>query len=149
MTRYMPNSLQRYQKASHMWDGVQQPQESVDSYITAIKTAANQTQLKDEQQLCFCVIRGLRPNLRSLSIIAAGLTDFDERKLYNQRYKMLQNDYLPRDETRLHIRDRNRGKAKNLRQGRGKVAITRARQGEARTCRGRGESETEAAEILP
>jgi hypothetical protein len=64
MTRYTPNPLQRYQKASHMWARVQQPQESVDSYLTAIKTAANQIQLKDEQQLCFCVIRGLRPNLR-------------------------------------------------------------------------------------
>jgi hypothetical protein len=69
MTRYTPNSLQRYQKASHMWAGVQQPQKSVDSYITAIKTAANQIQLKDEQQLCFCVICGLRPNLRSLLVL--------------------------------------------------------------------------------
>jgi hypothetical protein len=64
MKRYTPNPLQRYQKASHMWARVQQPQESVDSYITAIKTAANQIQLRDEQQLCFCIIRGLRPNLR-------------------------------------------------------------------------------------
>jgi hypothetical protein len=50
--RYTPNPLQRYQKACHMWARVQQPQASSDSYITAIKTAANQIQLRDEQELC-------------------------------------------------------------------------------------------------
>jgi hypothetical protein len=34
MKRYAPNPLQRYQKASHMWFRVQQPEESADSYIT-------------------------------------------------------------------------------------------------------------------
>jgi hypothetical protein len=42
MTRYTRNPLQRYQKASHMWSRVQQPEESSDAYITALKTAANQ-----------------------------------------------------------------------------------------------------------
>jgi hypothetical protein len=40
MKRYTPNTIQRYQKASHMWARVQQPEESSDSYITAIKTVA-------------------------------------------------------------------------------------------------------------
>jgi hypothetical protein len=43
---------------------VQQPEESVDAYITALKTAANQIQQRDEQQLCYCIIRGLKPALR-------------------------------------------------------------------------------------
>jgi hypothetical protein len=64
MTRYMPNPLQRYQKASHMWSRMQQDSESVDSYFTAIQSAANQIKLRDEQQLCFCLIRGLKPHLR-------------------------------------------------------------------------------------
>jgi hypothetical protein len=64
MNRYTPNPLQRYQKASHMWSRMQQENESVDSYFTAIISAANQIQLKDEQQLCFCLIRGLKPHLR-------------------------------------------------------------------------------------
>jgi hypothetical protein len=64
MTRYMPNPLQRYQKASHMWSRMQQDNESVDSYFTAILSAANQIKLRDEQQLCFCLIRGLKPHLR-------------------------------------------------------------------------------------
>ena len=42
----------------------QQSNESVESYITAIRTAANQIQFKDEQQLGYCIIRGLRPSLR-------------------------------------------------------------------------------------
>jgi hypothetical protein len=42
MSRYTPNPLQRYQKASHMWSRMQQDNESVDSYFTAIKSAANQ-----------------------------------------------------------------------------------------------------------
>jgi hypothetical protein len=64
MSRYTPNPLQRYQKASHMWSRMQQDNESVDSYFTAIKSAANQIKLRDEQQLCFCLIRGLKPHLR-------------------------------------------------------------------------------------
>jgi hypothetical protein len=42
MSRYTPNPLQRYQRASHMWSTVQQDSESVDSYFTAMKFAANQ-----------------------------------------------------------------------------------------------------------
>jgi hypothetical protein len=61
MKRNVANPLQRYQKASHMWSQVQQP---VDACITALKTAANQIQLTDEQQLCYCIIRGLKPALR-------------------------------------------------------------------------------------
>jgi hypothetical protein len=64
MSRYTPNALQRYQKASHMWSRMQQDNESVDSYFTAIKSAANQIKLRDEQQLCSCLIRGLKPHLR-------------------------------------------------------------------------------------
>jgi hypothetical protein len=67
MTRYMPNPLQRYQKASNMWSRMQQDNESFDSYFTAILSAANQInqiKLRDEQQLCFCLIRGLKPHLR-------------------------------------------------------------------------------------
>jgi hypothetical protein len=51
MQRFTPNPLQRYQKASHMWTRNQGPTESVDAYITALKTAANQIQFRDEQQL--------------------------------------------------------------------------------------------------
>jgi hypothetical protein len=47
-----------------MWSRVQQPDESVDAYITALKTSANQIQLRDEQQLGYCIIRGLKPALR-------------------------------------------------------------------------------------
>jgi hypothetical protein len=61
---FMLDPLQRYQKASHTWARVQQPAESSDSYITAIKTAANQIKLRDEQQLCYCIIRGLKPAIR-------------------------------------------------------------------------------------
>jgi hypothetical protein len=64
MSRYTPNPLQRYQKASHMWSRMQQETESVDSYFTAIKSAANQIKPRDEQQLFYCLIRGLKPNLR-------------------------------------------------------------------------------------
>jgi hypothetical protein len=64
MQRFTPNPLQRYQKASHMWTRNQGPTESVDSYITALKTAANQIQFRDEQQLGYCIIRGLRAPLR-------------------------------------------------------------------------------------
>jgi hypothetical protein len=64
MSRYTPNPLQRYQKASHMWSRMQQENESVDSYFTSIISAANQIKLRDEQQLCFCLIRGLKPHLR-------------------------------------------------------------------------------------
>jgi hypothetical protein len=64
MSRYTPNPLQRYQKASHMWSRMQQDNESVDSYFTSIKSAANQIKLRDEQQLCFCLIRGLKPHLQ-------------------------------------------------------------------------------------
>jgi hypothetical protein len=41
-----------------MWTRYQQPNKSVDAYITAQKTAANQTQFSDEQQLGYCIIRG-------------------------------------------------------------------------------------------
>jgi hypothetical protein len=64
MNRYTPNPLQRYQKASHMWSRMQQENESVDSYFTSIISAANQIKLRDEQQLYFCLIRGLKPHLR-------------------------------------------------------------------------------------
>jgi hypothetical protein len=64
MQRFTPNPLQRYQKASHMWTRNQGPTESVDAYITALKTAANQIQFRDEQQLGYCIIRGLRAPLR-------------------------------------------------------------------------------------
>jgi hypothetical protein len=64
MSRYTPNPFQRYQKASHMWSRMQQDNESVDSCFTAIKSAANQIKLRHEQQLCFCLIRGLKPHLR-------------------------------------------------------------------------------------
>jgi hypothetical protein len=64
MSRYTPNPLQRYQKASHMWSRMQQDNESVDSYFTSIISAANQIKLRDDQQLCFCLIRGLKPHLR-------------------------------------------------------------------------------------
>jgi hypothetical protein len=64
MPRYTPNPLQRYQKASQMWTRNQGPTESVDAYITALKTAANQIQFRDEQQLGYCIIRGLRAPLR-------------------------------------------------------------------------------------
>jgi ribosomal protein L32E len=64
MSRYTPNPLQRYQKASHMWSRMQQDNESVDSYFTSIISAANQIKLRDEQQLRFCLIRGLKPHLR-------------------------------------------------------------------------------------
>jgi hypothetical protein len=64
MQRYTPNPLQRYQKASHMWTRNQGPTESVDAYMTALKTAANQIQFRDEQQLGYCIIRGLRAPLR-------------------------------------------------------------------------------------
>jgi hypothetical protein len=40
MSRYTPNPLQRYQKASHMWSRMQQDNESVDSYFTSIISAA-------------------------------------------------------------------------------------------------------------
>jgi hypothetical protein len=63
MQRFTPNPLQRYQKASHMWTRNQGPTESVDAYITALKTAANQIQFRDEQQLGYCIIRGLRAPL--------------------------------------------------------------------------------------
>jgi hypothetical protein len=64
MQRFTPNPLQRYQRASHMWTRNQGPTESVDAYITALKTAANQIQFRDEQQLGYCIIRGLRAPLR-------------------------------------------------------------------------------------
>jgi hypothetical protein len=64
MQRFTPNPLQRYQKASRMWTRNQGPTESVDPYITALKTAANQIQFRDEQQLGYCIIRGLRAPLR-------------------------------------------------------------------------------------
>jgi hypothetical protein len=65
MQRFTPNPLQRYQKASHMWTRNQGPTESVEAYITALKTAANQIQFRDEQQLGYCIIRGLRAPLRT------------------------------------------------------------------------------------
>jgi hypothetical protein len=62
-SRYTSNPLQRYQKASHMWSRMQQDNESVDSYFTSIMSAANQIKLRDEQQLCFCLIRGLKSQI--------------------------------------------------------------------------------------
>jgi hypothetical protein len=47
-----------------MWSRMQQDNESVDSYFTSIISAANQIKLRDEQQLRFCLIRGLKPHLR-------------------------------------------------------------------------------------
>ena len=47
-----------------MWARTQQPNESVDSFVTAMQAAASQIQLQDEQQLIFYIIRGLRPNIR-------------------------------------------------------------------------------------
>ena len=62
--RYTPNRLQRYQKASNMWTRTQQTDESVDTYITALRTAANDIKFDDQQQIGYCIIRGLRPALR-------------------------------------------------------------------------------------
>ena len=62
--RYLLNDLQRYQTASTMWSRIQQPTESVESFITAMQTAANKINLQDEQQLIFCNIRGLKPHIR-------------------------------------------------------------------------------------
>jgi hypothetical protein len=60
MSPYTPNPLQRYQKASHMWFRMQQENETVDSYFTAITSGTNQIKLRDEQQLCYCLIRGFK-----------------------------------------------------------------------------------------
>lgn len=62
--RYFPNELQRYQTAATMWSRVQQPTESVESFITSMKTAANKIDMHDDQQLIYCIIRGLKPNIR-------------------------------------------------------------------------------------
>ena len=64
LQRFAPNQLQRYQRASSMWARVQQPNESVDSFVTAMQSMAQQIELQDEQQLIFCIIRGFKPNIR-------------------------------------------------------------------------------------
>ena len=64
-SRWLPSELQRYNTASNMWTRVQQPDESVETFITAVQTAANQIHFKDDQQLGYCIIRGLRPAIRT------------------------------------------------------------------------------------
>ena len=63
-SRYFPNELQRFQMASTLWSRVQQPNESVETFVTAMQTAANKIHLQDDQQLIFCIIRGFKPNIR-------------------------------------------------------------------------------------
>ena len=46
--RYLPSNLQRYQTASTMWSRVQQNNESVDAFITALQKAARQIDLNDD-----------------------------------------------------------------------------------------------------
>ena len=59
--RYSLNDIDRWRKASSLWQRDQQSTESVDTYMTAIQNAARIVPINDPTLVRFAIIRGLRP----------------------------------------------------------------------------------------
>ena len=75
--RYFPNELHKFRTATDMWSRTQKADESVDDFITAVRTAADQTDFKDEKQIGYCIIKGLKPALR-LHVLQNTHDDLDQ-----------------------------------------------------------------------
>jgi len=63
-SRYALTDLQKWRKASSMWERDQKTCESVDTFITDIKRAAKQIPITDQNLVRFAVLKGLRPAIR-------------------------------------------------------------------------------------
>ena len=60
--RFKDSELMKWRKASDLWNRVQSPDESVDSYVTSMKKLARSVGVEGDQ-LRYVIQRGLRPQL--------------------------------------------------------------------------------------
>jgi len=74
--RFQDTEIRRWRKASKLWQRVQQPTESVDKYITAIRKLTKATGVTGEQER-YVIQRGLRPQLLA-HVIQAQPTTVDD-----------------------------------------------------------------------
>jgi len=74
--RFQDTEIRRWRKASELWQRVQQPTESVDEYITAIRKLTKVVGVTGEQER-YVIQRGLRPHLLA-HVIQAQPTTVDE-----------------------------------------------------------------------
>lgn len=74
--RYSLTDLDRWRKASSLWDREQKATESVDTYITDIQNAARVVPVTDQNLLRFAIIKGLKPAIR-LHVLQTGAHTLD------------------------------------------------------------------------
>ena len=63
-SRFAQNELHRWQNASSMWSRDQRDNESVDEYVTIMKSMAKRVPINDEEQLKFAIIKGLKSEFK-------------------------------------------------------------------------------------
>ena len=62
--RFAQNELHRWQNASSMWTRQQHVDESVETFITAVKNLARLVPITDEEQIKFAVLKGMRKEIK-------------------------------------------------------------------------------------
>ena len=75
-SRYSFSDLDRWKKASSLWEKSQRDSESVDSFVTSILNTARMVPITDTNLIRFAVIRGLRPQIR-LHVLQSSASDLD------------------------------------------------------------------------
>ena len=75
--RYSITDIDRWRKATLIWQRDQQPLESVDTFVTAIQNAARIVPIHDATLIRFAIIRGLKPAIR-LHVLQTGATTLDD-----------------------------------------------------------------------
>src|SRR5664279_177057 len=75
--RFAPSELNRWKKATTLWTREQQPSESVDTYCTDIINLARAVKIKDNEQIKFAMIKGLRSDVK-LHVLQSGAATVDD-----------------------------------------------------------------------
>ena len=74
--RYSLSDIDRWKKASSLWEKMQGETESVDAYITSVQNAARIVPITDNNLIRFAIIRGLRPQIR-LHVLQSSASDLE------------------------------------------------------------------------
>jgi len=78
--RYSLTNVERWRKATTIWQRDQKADESVATYITAIQNQCRMIPINDHQLIRFAIIRGLRPAIR-LHVLQTNPNNMEELQL--------------------------------------------------------------------
>jgi len=75
--RFAVSNIQKWKKATAIWTREQQPGESVDTFVTDMRNMARIVPIRDEEQLCFAIVKGLRGEIK-LHVLQSAATTLED-----------------------------------------------------------------------